>query len=173
MESTVAVCRSQPCLVGRPEPSVDVLGEEIWSVTTIKVTQTARGPEVGNINIDEPLDPLVLLPGLEGHQIHAPLPAVVPGVEPVPLGVPHAVVVVLPAEPVQVTIESLNTPLVNSFFAKFPIWEAEFPRPLILVSTTIIGKELVPPRGLWGLGPIVYKLGTSSKKPHHRLEKIL
>ena len=68
-----------------------------------------------SLTIDESLDPLVLLPGLEGHQIHAPLPAVVPGVEPVPLGVPHAVVVVLPAEPVQVAIESLDSALVNSW----------------------------------------------------------
>ena len=67
-----------------------------------------------SLTIDEPLDPLVLLPGLEGHQIHAPLPAVVPGVEPVPLGVGHAAVVVLPGEPVQVTVEPLHTTLVNS-----------------------------------------------------------
>merc|ERR1712025_1169189 len=173
MESTVAVCRSQPCLVGRPEPSVDVLGEEIWSVTTIKVTQTARGPEVGNIHIDEPLDPLVLLPGLEGHKIHAPLPAVVPGVEPVPLGVPHAVVVVLPAEPVKVTVETLDTALVNSFFTQFAIREAEFPRPLVFIPATIVREQFVPTRGLGSRSPIVNKSGTASEKSHHRLQKIL
>ena len=42
-----------------------------------------------NITVDEPLDPLVLLLGLEADEVHAPLPAVVTGVEPVPLGVPE------------------------------------------------------------------------------------
>ena len=42
-----------------------------------------------NITVDEPLDPLVLLLGLEADEVHAPLPAVVTRVEPVPLGVPE------------------------------------------------------------------------------------
>ena len=64
--------------------------------------------------VDESLDPVILLPGLEGHEVHAPLPAVVPGIEPVPLGVLHTVVVVLPAEPVEMPIEPLDSALVNS-----------------------------------------------------------
>ena len=59
-------------------------------------------------------NPVVFLLSLEADKVHAPLPAVVPGIEPVPLCVPHAVVVVLPAEPVQVTIEPLHTPFVHS-----------------------------------------------------------
>ena len=61
-----------------------------------------------SLTIDEPLDPLVLLPGLEGHQIHAPLPAVVPGIEPVPLGVTHAGAGVLPREPVVTSLELVD-----------------------------------------------------------------
>ena len=66
------------------------------------------------LTIDEALDPFVFLSRLEGDEIHAPLPAVVPGVEPVPLGVLHTVVVVLPAEPVEMPIEPLDSALVNS-----------------------------------------------------------
>ena len=66
------------------------------------------------VTIDESLDPVVLLFSLEADQVHAPLPAVVPGVEPVPLGVPHAAVIVLPGEPVQVPVEPLHAALVNS-----------------------------------------------------------
>ena len=55
--------------------------------------------------IDEALDPLVFLSGLEGDEVHAPLPAVVPGVEPVPLGASHPGAGVLPAEVVVPTIK--------------------------------------------------------------------
>ena len=41
-----AVGRVKPGLVGGPEPSVDFLGEEVGAITTIKVTQTARSPNV-------------------------------------------------------------------------------------------------------------------------------
>ena len=69
---------------------------------------------LNRVTVDESLDPIVLLLSLEADEVHAPLPAVVPGVEPVPLGVPHAAVVVLPGEPVQVTVEPLHTALVDS-----------------------------------------------------------
>lgn len=36
----------EPGLVGGPEPSVDVFGEELITVTAIKVTQTTRGPDI-------------------------------------------------------------------------------------------------------------------------------
>ena len=108
------VGRTHLDLVGRPEPTVDVLGEELWLVATVKVTFPAGGPEVRDVPINKTFDPVILLLGLEGDQVHAPLPAVVPGVEPVPLGVLHAVVVVLPAEPVEVPVEPLDAAFVNS-----------------------------------------------------------
>ena len=37
--------------------------------------------------INEPLNPVIFLLSFERHQVHAPLPALFPGVEPVPLGV--------------------------------------------------------------------------------------
>lgn len=57
---------------------------------------------------------LVLISSFEADQVHAPFPAVVPGVEPVPLGVLHTVVVVLPAEPVEMPIEPLDSAPVDS-----------------------------------------------------------
>lgn len=35
-----------PGLVGRPEPAVDVLGQKVVPVTTVKVAHTARSPEI-------------------------------------------------------------------------------------------------------------------------------
>lgn len=40
MESS-SICGIEPSLISRPEPAIDVLGEEIGTVTTVKVTQTA------------------------------------------------------------------------------------------------------------------------------------
>ena len=37
-------------LVGGPEPSVDVLGEQVRSVTPVKITQSSRGPKVSYIS---------------------------------------------------------------------------------------------------------------------------
>ncbi len=38
--------------------------------------------------VDESLNPVVLLLGLEADEVHATFPAVVPGIEPIPLSVP-------------------------------------------------------------------------------------
>ena len=43
------VGRAETSLVGRPEPPVDVLREEVGPVAAVKVTQAARGPEVGHV----------------------------------------------------------------------------------------------------------------------------
>ena len=64
--------------------------------------------------VDKSLDPVVLLLGLETDQVHAAFPAVVSRIEPVPLGVSHAIVVVLPAEPVEVATELLHSALVDT-----------------------------------------------------------
>jgi len=102
---------TETSLVGRPEPPVDVLWEEVGAVATIKVTETTGGPEVRNVAIDESLHPIVFLLGFERHKIHATLPAVVPGVEPIPLGILHIGIIVLPGEPVEMAVELLNPTL--------------------------------------------------------------
>ena len=66
------------------------------------------------LTIYKSFHPVVLLLGLEGHKVHAALPAVVPCIEPVPLGVPHGVIVVLPAKPVQVTTKFLHTSFIHT-----------------------------------------------------------
>jgi len=149
VEGGPAVSGGQASLVGGPEPAVDVLGEEVRSVTSIEVTETAGGPEVRDIGIDEPLHPLVLLSCLEGDQVHAPLSAVVPGIEPVPLGILHAVVVVLPAEPVKVAIKPLYSALVNSVLTKKTVRKAKFSCSFIFISATIVWKEFIVSSCLW------------------------
>jgi len=157
VEGAPAVSGGQPGLVGRPKPSVDVLGEEVWSVTPIKVTQTTGSPEIWHIHIDESLDPIVLLLSLEADQVHAPLPAVVPGIEPVPLGVPHAAVIILPGEPVQVPVEPLHTALVNSVFAEETVGEAEFASALVGVSAAVTREQFLFAGCLWRHCAIVLK----------------
>ena len=44
-----AIGRAETSLVGGPEPTVDVLREEVGPVAAVKVTQAARGPEVGHV----------------------------------------------------------------------------------------------------------------------------
>ena len=79
---------TETSLVCRPEPSVDVLWEEVRPVATVKVTETTGGPEVRNIafggssvvtlssqlTIDESLHPIVFLLGFKRNKIHATLP---------------------------------------------------------------------------------------------------
>merc|ERR1719460_1479968 len=65
---------TETSLVRRPEPSVDVLREEVRPVATVKVTETTGGPEVRYIAIDESLHPIVFLLGFERHKIHATFP---------------------------------------------------------------------------------------------------
>ena len=61
------------------------------------------------LTVDEALNPVILLLGFKGDQVHAPLPAVVPCVEPAPLGVGGAEITVQPAEVVIVTSERVNS----------------------------------------------------------------
>ena len=122
----VAISWGHFYLVSRPEPPVDQLGEELWFVAATKIAFPARSPEVRHapctkkgyrsvllvslfITIYEPLDPVVLLLGLEGDEVHAALPAVVPRVEPVPLGVPHLSAVILPAHVVIPATKPVNS----------------------------------------------------------------
>ena len=114
-------------LVGAPEPAVDVLGEEAGGVATVKVAEPARRPEVLGA-ADVGLEEVVLLLRLDGHEVHAALPAVVPGVEPVPLGVPQLRVVRLPAEPVEVVAESSVALATHSckIFQASITWLAQF-----------------------------------------------
>ena len=44
-----AIGRAETSLVGGPEPTVDVLREEVGPVAAVKVAQAARGPEVGHV----------------------------------------------------------------------------------------------------------------------------
>jgi len=48
-------------LGGGPEPPVDVLGEEVRSVTAVKVTFSPGGPEVRDVGVHKSLDPIIFL----------------------------------------------------------------------------------------------------------------
>jgi len=163
-------------LVGGPEPSVDVLWEEF--VAAVKIAFSARGPEVWNSSVHESFDPLIFLLGLEGDEVHAPLPAVVPGVEPVPLGVPHPRVRVLPAEPVIATIKLVNTVHLGSDFAEVRVTEAKFSF-VFFISATVSWEQLVSsfrPQRIDCAGAkedLPDSTGERSEKVHDRSKKII
>jgi len=167
----------EPGLVGRPEPAVDVLGEELVSVTAIKVAQTTRSPNVLGLSNDV-FKVLVLVSSLKADQVHAPLPAVVPGVEPVPLGVPHPRVRVLPAEPVIATIKLVNTVHLGSDFAEVRVTEAKFSF-VFFISATVSWEQLVSsfrPQGIDCAGAkedLPDSTGERSEKVHDRSKKII
>jgi len=100
-------------LIGGPEPTVDVLGEESGSVTSVEIAETARSPDVFDV-VHLLLDPVVLIGGFERDQIHATFSAVVSGVEPVPFGASELGIIRLPGEPVVVVAITSGTGAVYS-----------------------------------------------------------
>merc|ERR1712168_1479726 len=133
-------------LVCRPEPTIDQLGEELRLVATTEVTFPARRPKVRHASINEALHPVVLLLRLKGDQVHAALPAVVPRVEPVPLGVPHLSTGVLPAHVVVPPTNPVNSGHTRSRSAQVRVSKTEFPFPLF-ISPAVCREERVPPLG--------------------------
>jgi len=100
---------------GGPEPAVDVERLIVWGVTAIHlgVTQAAGSPELLDAGTShESRHPVPLLLVLEGDQVHAVFPAVVPGCEPIPLGFPQDLLIALPAEPVVLPLELSGADLV-------------------------------------------------------------
>ena len=71
----------------RPEPSEEVLGLQIGaSLAALEVAQAARRPDVGDVvGLDEAEDQVVLLLGLDRHEVHAVFTADVAAVQPVEL----------------------------------------------------------------------------------------
>ena len=66
------------------------------------------------LTVHEALDPVVLLRGLERDQVHAPLPAIVPGIEPAPVASLQLEVCVQPAEVVVMVSKSLDSSFADS-----------------------------------------------------------
>jgi len=137
MEGTRRVGRRQSSLVSRPKPSVNVLGEEIRTVASVKVTKSARGPEIGHVTIDESLDPIVFSSRLKADQVHATFSAVVSGVEPIPLSVPDTWVVVQPGEEIKMVAKPLDSALVHSVSAEDSVREAQLSSSRICISATV------------------------------------
>lgn len=72
---------------GRPEPAEQALGLQIGAaLAALEVAESARGPDVGNVvGLDQAEDQIVLLLGLDGHEVHAVFTADVASVQPVEL----------------------------------------------------------------------------------------
>jgi len=177
MEVTSRVGWGQSSLVSGPKPSVNVLGEEIGTVASVEVTKSARSPEIGHVTIDESLDPVVFGSRLEAHQVHATFPAVVSGIEPIPLSVPDTWVVVQPGEEIQVVAKPLNSTLVHSVSAKKAIGEAKLASSLVRISAAVVGEQIINTSGLRALGAVVGKRSAAAKNlvnaAHHPAEKVL
>ena len=94
------------------------------------------------------------------NQIHAPLPAVVPSCEPVPLCLPQHLLVALPAEPVCLVLERGCSYFALPFSARQGLWEANLP--LVTVGVDIV------PRPVLGQGDYD---GFSSPRPRAELSR--
>ena len=66
------------------------------------------------LTVHEALDPVILLRGLKGDEVHAALPAVVPGIEPAPVAPLQLEVSVQPAEVVIMVSKSLDSSFADS-----------------------------------------------------------
>jgi hypothetical protein len=102
------------CLISKqldlPEPSVNVLGEELWPVASVKVAKTSGGPDELHVGgLHDALEVVVLVAGLEADQVHAAFAAVVAGVEPIPFGAGQGRVVASPRQPVVVVAVTFNS----------------------------------------------------------------
>jgi len=123
------VGRSHRTQGGRPEPAVDVVGLEPRLVTTVNllVTQSSTGPHLSDSTEGHVLSNEVVLPAtLHGDEVHASHPAVVPGSEPVPPGIPQGGLVTVPGEPVGLSSWTfLVSNLFLSLSAELSIREAD------------------------------------------------
>jgi len=113
----------------RPEPAADVVGLEPGLLASIHllVAESAAAPDLPHAGSGHVLAHEVLLSlALHADQVHAPLPAVVPGSEPVPPGVPQGVLVAVPGEPVGLTPGALSvTNLILSAGAEVGLRKAD------------------------------------------------
>lgn len=151
-----AISGVKPGLIGGPEPSVDFLGEEVGTIATIKVAQTARCPDV--LHATHPLfDPFVFVLGFEADQIHASFSAVVSSVEPIPVGTSDGRVAGSPGEEVVVPSVVLNATIVQSVSAELAVRKAQFSSPFARISTTIRRKQLIFASGHGTLRSIITK----------------
>jgi len=94
---------------GCPEPTIDVERFVVVSLTAahLSITQSARGPDLpdpGSVHEVGHQIPFSLV--LEGDEVHAALPAVVPGSEPVPAAIPQHLFITLPTEPISFVLEA-------------------------------------------------------------------
>merc|ERR1719203_2448755 len=88
-------------------------------------------------------------------EVHTALPAVVPGVEPAPLGVLGAEVRVEPAEVIVVTTKAVDSSLVHPVLAELSVRKAQLAGTLVGIPTTISREELVLSGGLRGLCSVI------------------
>jgi len=150
---------------GGPEPASDVVRLEPRLVTPVHllVAEPAAGPDLPDVGFLHGAAHEVLLRlALEAHQVHATLPAVVPGGEPVPAGVPQHRLVRVPGEPVGLTAELGLSRLILSIGTKVCVREADFPvtagvhlgayrilssvpsDPVVVELISVVGASVVP-----------------------------
>jgi len=124
---------------GGPEPAIDVEGLVVVCLAPrhLGIAEAARGPDLlDSSSRHEALHDAPLLGGLEGHQVHAALPAVVPGGEPVPAPLPQHLLVALPAEPVGFVLEGRGADLRFPYSTFLGLWEADLPPVTVRVDVS-------------------------------------
>jgi len=146
VELISAVGRGHLHLVSRPEPTIDQLWEELRLVAAVKVAFPSRSPEEASA-AEMPLHPVVLGLRLKGDKVHAPLPAVVSGIEPIPVSVPNLRSgVVQPAEVVVFAAKLPKSVQTCSLPTEDGISEAKSST-TIVKTATVVWEQLV--HSLW------------------------
>ena len=85
----------------------------------------------------------------ETHQVHAALPAVVPGSEPVPPRLPQHVLIALPAEPVGLVLELSSSNFSLSLSTLQGLWKADLA--LVTVGIHVLPRLVLGQRDYDGL----------------------
>jgi len=130
---------------GSPKPSVDVQRLVMVGIAAahLGITKPAGGPDLLDAGaVHEALDQVPLVLRLEGDQVHATLPAVVPCSEPVPFPLPQHLFVTLPVEPVGFVLEGSCSNLLLSDGTLLSNWKAN-------LSPVAIGVDIVARGVFW------------------------
>jgi len=129
LSSVVYISLSHTLKSSGPEPASDIVRLEscLFTAVNLLVAQPAASPHLPHIAAGhDSSDTILLSLALNTDQVHATLPAVVPGSEPIPASIPEDSFVTVPGEPVGLPSDQLVSFLVFSTSTEVGFREAHF-----------------------------------------------